>query len=94
MSAFQVLDCFRPGRFLLSFFSNSASTAAHRGQQEVWESRQIGGDYHRLDCQFLELPGDTVVYASYLKTVEEWRGPENNILAMITIIIAIIIFVF
>lgn len=71
MSAFQVLDCFRPGRFLLSFFSNSASTAAHRGQQEVWESRQIGGDYHRLDCQFLELPGDTVVYASYLKTVEE-----------------------
>jgi len=67
----KVLKCFRPGRFLLTFFANPASKAAHRCQQQVWESLQIAGDYHRLDCQLLKLPGNSVVYASYVKNFEE-----------------------
>jgi len=63
----KVLDCFRPGRFTMTFIANPASKAVHRGQQELWKCRQIGADYHRIDCQFLELPGHTVVYGRYLK---------------------------
>jgi len=62
----RVIQCFKPGRFLITMFANQASVEGRKGQKEVWD-RDITG-YNRRDLQFLALPnGFSVLYGQYRK---------------------------
>jgi len=62
----RVIQCFKPGQFLITMFANKASADGRKGQKDVWD-HEIGG-YNRRDLQFLALPdGFCVLYGQYGK---------------------------
>ncbi|KAL3110353.1 hypothetical protein niasHT_011791 [Heterodera trifolii] len=59
----RVLDCFRPGRFILTLFANEHSNGAIEVQQRLWAEDFPG--YRRLSVQMLRLQSDTLLFALY-----------------------------
>ncbi|KAI3420360.1 hypothetical protein GPALN_003661 [Globodera pallida] len=59
----KVLDCFRPGRFILTLFANEHSNGAIKVQQRLWS--EVFPGYRRLSVQMLRLQCDTLLFALY-----------------------------
>ncbi|VDN07664.1 unnamed protein product [Thelazia callipaeda] len=59
----EVVEIFRPKKFLLTIFSNELSNEGLKVQKSL--SDLIFRGYHRNNFQFLQLPNETMVYAQF-----------------------------
>lgn len=61
----QVIKCFRPGKLLMTVFSNDGSVRGREAQQQLWD-RELPG-YKRTNIQFVRLEVETLVYAHFVR---------------------------
>jgi S-adenosylmethionine decarboxylase len=62
----RIIQCFKPGSFLITMFANQASVEGRKWQKDIWDREVVG--YNRRDLQFLALPdGVCVLYGQYGK---------------------------
>ncbi|CAI2354789.1 unnamed protein product [Caenorhabditis sp. 36 PRJEB53466] len=61
----RVLQCFKPGKVLMTVFANDISSKGKDAQQQLWD-RELPG-YRRTNVQFVKLEADSLVYAHFVR---------------------------
>ncbi|PAV78818.1 hypothetical protein WR25_00509 isoform A [Diploscapter pachys] len=61
----KVVNCFRPGKLLMTVFANENSVKGKDAQQQLWECELPG--YKRTNVQFVRLETETLVYANFVR---------------------------
>jgi len=72
----KVIECFRPGKFLITLFANDLSENGKKAQLKFWHKNLTG--YRRVNLQFLQLQYDTLMFAAYEKDLESDEGETSE----------------